>query len=93
MNKFSKLIPISLACIAAFIITLCVRYIIPISNEGNISEKNLPMPEIPFIDKRANGEKDLFILIALNDIKQHEKVLSRSVTWKNGPKKQFLHHL
>lgn len=86
MNKFSKLIPISLACVVAFFITLGVRFIIPTSGGGNVNEKNLPMPEIPFIDKRAKQEKDLFILIALNDIKQHEKVLSRSVTWKKWPK-------
>lgn len=87
MNKnFNKYIPVLFACIAAFVITLLIRVLLPTSDNVQYSGNELPLPNIPFINKDEKKEKDTFVLIAMKDIKQNEKILHQSVTWKKWPR-------
>lgn len=83
--KFNKSIPSILACIVAFIITLIIKSILP-SSKTELAGNDLPLPDIPFQEKDKKKEKDHFVLIALRDIKQYEKVSAQAVTWKKWPK-------
>lgn len=85
-TNFNKYIPVLFACVAAFVITLLIRVLIPTSNNVQYSGNELPLPNIPFVNKEEKKEKDTFVLIAMKDIKQNEKILHQSVTWKKWPR-------
>ena len=84
--KFNNSFPWLMACIAAFIITLLIRLMLPTTENVQYSANNLRMPDIPFLEKDAKKNRDSYVLVALKDIKQYEKITSQTVTWKKWPK-------
>lgn len=85
--KFKKSFPIIVACVAAFGITLVLRVILPTPEKiQQYATNDLPLPNIPFKAKEQKTEKDTFVLVAMRDIGQYEKISSQAITWKKWPR-------
>ena len=85
--KFNKSFPMMVACGAAFGITLILRMILPTPEKiQQYASNDLPLPDIPFKEKEQKAEKDTYVLVAIRDIGQYEKISSNAITWKKWPR-------
>lgn len=92
MNK-KDLLPVIIAFVVALLITLIVRWLLPLGggqvSSSNSSQKGIEMPKIPLMEKkevkRKKKEIDYFVLITSKEIKKNTKIGMKFLEWKKWP--------
>lgn len=92
MNK-KDLAPIGIAIVAAFVITVIVRWLLPLQSTEQTgptgSQKEITMPEIPLMEKKEVKKKkkeiDYFVLVTSKEIKKDAKLGMKYLEWKKWP--------